>query len=249
MKTQSGAKITFTKSDLASFSEGETKVLYVFSHILNRLKLLDAQVFSHWRSAQNPERSQIEQQAAMLGVLESLLLLAGELKEGWEAVQQCYYSTQLSKTLNSQLPEDIQKLLKRLPDRFSGSGVITRLRNDFSYHHSPDMILATSKLLDDDDPHVAYLFEGDNNYFDFATKMRIASIAEALGLDDWRTTIDKLVQEVVRNVYTPFSHVLNAILVKLFEKIDHEHEEVEIPAMLEAGELDAHYFFYVDPKA
>ena len=48
MKNLQGVKLTFDKKSLKSFTDGELKCLYVFPHILNRLKLLDAQVFSHW---------------------------------------------------------------------------------------------------------------------------------------------------------------------------------------------------------
>jgi hypothetical protein len=245
MKPMSGAKITFTKADLAHFSDAQKKVLYVFAHILNRTKLLEAQVFSQWRTAMDTQCSSIERDAAFFGVFEFLLLLAGELKEGWEAIQSCYYKTKLSQTLNPQLPADVQKILKRLSNHLS---IIALLRNDFSYHHSPDRILTTAQLLEDNDSHTAYLFAEGNNYFDYATKLRIVTVAESLGLSDWRKVIEHLVNKIAVQVFDDFSTALNVILVTLVETIPHQNELVELPSVPSDKDLASHFFFYVIPR-
>lgn len=245
MKAIAGDKITFAKADLSHFSDGQMKVLYVFAHILNRSKLLETQIFSQWHAATDTKHSRIEQDAALFGVFEFLLLLAGELKEGWEAIRSCYYGTQLSKTLNHQLPKDVQAILKRLPNHFTGTSIITQLRNDFSYHHSPDKILTTARLLANDDPHIAYLFGDDNNYFDYATKLRIAAVAELLGLSDWRKVIDHLMPTVMNEVYQDMSSTLNAILVALVTTINHTRESVELPYVPSNADISGNYFFSV----
>jgi len=246
MKPIPGAKITFTKADLAHFSDGQKKVLYVFAHILNRTKLLETQVFSQWRTATDTQISSIERDAALFGVFEFLILLAGDLKEGWEAFQKCYFGTQLSKTLNAQLSGEIQQTLKRLSSHFSGTSITHRLRNDFAYHHSPDKVLSTLDILADDDPHTAYLFDDDNNYFDYATKLRIAAVAESLGIMDWRTVVEHLVTTVAGEVFGDFSTALNAIVVTLMETIAPQHEAVELPSVPSDGELSGHFFFYIN---
>jgi hypothetical protein len=172
-------------------------------------------------------------------------LLAGELKEGWEAIQSCYYGTGLSKTLNDQLPLDVQAILKRLPKHFTGTSITTRLRNDFAYHHSPSIILSTANLLAADDPHIAFLFGEDNNYFDYATKLRIAAVAEMLGLSDWSKVVEQLVTTVAKEVYQDMSTTLNAILVTLVKTITHSHEAVELHHVPSSANLSGNYFFYV----
>jgi len=248
MKPISGVKITFTKADLAHFCDAQKKVLYVFAHILNRTKLLEAQVFSQWRTAMDKQRSCVERDAALFGVFEFLLLLAGELKEGWEAIQSCYYGTKLSKTLNAQLPVDVQDILKRLGNHFNKTSITNQLRNDFSYHHSPDRIRTTAQLLEDDDSHTAYLFAEGNNYFDYATKLRIAAVAESLGLSDWRKVIEHLVNTIAVEVFHDFSTALNVILVTLVKTIAHQHEPVELPSVPSDEDLSSHFFFYVTPR-
>ena len=245
MKTIAGARITFTKADFSCFSDGQRTVLYAFAHILNKSKLLETQVFSQWQSAMDTKHSQIERDAALFGVFEFLLLLAGELKEGWEAIQSCYYGTGLSKTLNDQLPSNIKAILKRLPKHFTGTSITTRLRNDFAYHHSSSRILSTANLLASDDPHIAYLFGEDNNYFDYDTKLRIAAVAELLGLSDWSKVVEQLVTTVAKEVYQDMSNTLNAILVALVQLIKPSHEAVELSRVPSNSNLAGNYFFYV----
>ncbi|HBC89432.1 MAG TPA: hypothetical protein DCZ94_21045 [Lentisphaeria bacterium] len=245
MKALSGRKIKFTKANLSHFSDAQMTAFYVFPHILNKLKLLETQIFSQWQTATDSKRSQIEREAALLGAFEFILLLAGELKEGWEAIQSCYYGNKLSKTLNTKLRKDAQYALKRLPSHFTKTSIALRLRNDFSYHHSPDKVLSTTKILEKDDPHTAYLFKDDNNYFDYATKLRIASVAESLELSDWRKVIEHLIFTVVKEVYQDMAIALNTILGELMKTVSCGQEVVDLPNVPSDVELSGHFFFYV----
>jgi len=248
MKLIAGAKITFTKAALAGFSVAEKKAFYIFAHILNRTKLLEAQIFSQWQTVLDTQRSSIERDAALFGLFEFIILLAGELKEGWEAITICYHKSQLSKTLNTQLPEEVQKILKRLPDHFNGTSITHHLRNHFAYHHDPEKIFSAFQLLADDDLHIAYLFSEENNYFDYATKLRIAAVAESIGHSDWRRAVEHLVTKVAGEVGADVSKVLNAILATLIAKIiDCDHEAVELPSVPNETELAGHFFFYAVP--
>jgi hypothetical protein len=248
MKDIHGAKLTFDRKALAGVTDGELKCLYVYPHILNRLQMLDAQVFSHWAVGTDTSRPEPTRQAALCGVLESIVLIAGELKEAWEAIQQCYYGTQVSKSLHTLLPTDIPDKLKRLPGYFSGASLTTFLRNNFSYHNSPAVILESVKLLPDDDPHVVYLFPEENRYFDYATRLRLVAIAKFLNLDDVNAVIEETLKIVVREVLTDVSNVLNAILSTLFQKVAHEKEAATLNQVKSDAELSADYFFYLAPR-
>ena len=108
MKDLEGMHLTFKKSALAAFRRWQLKIILIFAAISNRLKLLEADTFSHWATAKDESRSEPVRNAALCGVVESLILLAGELKEAWESIQHCYHSTQVSKKLNARLPESAQ---------------------------------------------------------------------------------------------------------------------------------------------
>ncbi len=249
MKTLDGAKLTFDKRGLTGFTDGELQCMYVFPQILNRLKMLDGQVFGHWAVALDLSRPAAVRDAALCGVIESIFLTAGELKEAWEAIQQCFYARQVSKTMHPLLPADVQGKLKRLPEYFKGTSLTTFLRNNFSYHNSPDAVLASIKLLDEDDPHTAYLLPQENNYFDYATKVRLATVAEHLKLSDRNTVVDEMLKIVVKEVLTDVSNVLNAILAMLFQKVAVKNEALSLAEVKSESELTADFFFYVDPRS
>ncbi len=80
MKNLQGMQLTFKKSALASYGDGEVKIILVFAAISNRLKLLESQTFAHWATAKDASRAKPARSAALCGVVESLILLAGELK-------------------------------------------------------------------------------------------------------------------------------------------------------------------------
>src|SRR5437764_15443573 len=92
MKDISGVRVTFKKRDLAHLDEGRRKILCVFPHILNRLKILESQVFSHMNVAEDESLDNTKREMAICAFVESIILIAGELKEAYEAVTQCYHA-------------------------------------------------------------------------------------------------------------------------------------------------------------
>lgn len=247
MKNLRGEHLTFAKSRLSNLSDGHLKALYVFAHILNRLRMLDTQVFAHLNTARRETPGHVKSEAAGHGAIESLLYLAAELKEAWEAIQSCYYGSQLSRNMNSKLSQEAQEALKRIPEHCSGDGTIYKLRNQFSAHHSPEDVLEQAKKLVDDDPHNAFLFEGENNFFGFAVDLRMLTIARVLGVSDPNTLLDHLATEVAGKVYNDVSMALTAILAEIFSEAGVGVSDVELADVPSSEEVEASYFFHVDP--
>jgi len=218
MKNINGVHVTVKKGDLAQLNDGQLKIICVFPHVLNKLKILESQVYSHMNVALDTSREKVRREMAICAFLESIILIAGELKEAWDAIQQCYYGTKVSKTMNASLPQDIQDRLKRLSGHFTGDSLVSFLRNNFAYHNSPDKAMEAIKLFDDEDTLAFYIIE-DNNYFDYAGKVRIAAIAERLGLDDWNRIFTPLMEtimgQVFNDLYLPMIVIANNILLTL----------------------------------
>lgn len=197
---------------------------------------------SHWSTARDEDRSEAARIAGLCGVVETLILTAGELKEAWECIQKCYHGTQISRTFNATLPEEAQQALKRCSKHFAGTSITTFLRDKFAFHTDDDEMLKMVKALDRDDPHFFYLFPGDNKCFDFATKVRIAAIGEKLGVADWNQTIEVLVTKIIKEVYADVHMVINAILSQLFTKVELYREPIVVEDVPEFEELSANYF-------
>ncbi len=149
MTTFKGTYVTFNKADLAHLDDGQLKIVSIFPHIANRLAVLESQVYSHMNVVQDEAQDEAKRRAAVCGFIESVILIAGELKEAWEAIQHCYYGSKVAKTMNSTLPTPVQEMLKRCGSHFSGESLVSFLRNNFAYHNSPLIALDTIKSVPD----------------------------------------------------------------------------------------------------
>lgn len=246
MKDLEGVKITFDKGALAAFSDGELKIIYVFSAITNRLQLVLTQSWGYWATAKDESRSEHARSAAIFGVFESLVLLAGVLKEAYQSIGDCYHDTLVAKSLNSKLPDFVQEALKRLPRHFAGTGITHYLRNNFSHHNDPESVLQLAKRLDKDAEHVCYFFPQDNKYFEFATKVRLFAIADYLKVHDWDEVIASLVNTVVKKVYPDVHVVLNGILAELFVKVPRQSEPAFEKDVRTFPELSGEYYLWLE---
>ena len=248
MKDLQGVQLTFQKGALSAFGDGELKILCVFGAIFNRLKLLYSMSFGHWATAKDDSRSELARSTALCGVVESLILLAGELKEAWESIQECYHRSQVSRTLHPKLPANVQEAMKRCGGHFSGTSLTTYLRNNFANHNDAGEMLNVLKALDDPSEHTFYIFPQDNKYFDYATKMRLAAIALHLNLQEWEwdTVIGKMVEIVVQQVYADVHLALNGILAELFTTVTLQREPVTLDGVRNWNEQPGEYFLAID---
>jgi hypothetical protein len=242
MRDIRGVRVTFKKGDLAHLDQGRQKILCVFPHILNRLKILESQVFAHLNVAEDESLDNTKREMAICAFVESIILIAGELKEAAEAVTQCYHATQVSKTLNSTLSVEVKAALKRLPGHFAGDALTVYLRNNFAYHNSSGVAVGTLDILPADDELAFYVLKDDNNYFEYANRLRIAAIAQYLKLDDWTMVVRPLADVVMRQVFDDVYHVLNGILVTILNGVQCDRVDVTVKNVLSTKEIRSDVF-------
>ncbi len=248
MKDIQGVKVSFEKSEFAAFGDGERKIIYVFAAILNRLKLLQTQSLGYWATAKDETRSEHARHAALCGIVESLILFAGELKEAYESVQQCYYATKVSQSVHAKLPKNVQDSLKRLSEHFVGTGLTAYLRNSFANHNDSDELLKIANGLNDEADHTFYWFPQDNMYFEYATKARLAAIAMHLKLPewDWETVIARMVDILVKEVYADVHAALNGVLSELLARMQFQREPVTVEGVRTFHELSGEYYLFLE---
>jgi hypothetical protein len=248
MKDIQGFKVSFEKSEFAAFGDGERKIIYVFGGISNRLKLLWTQSVGYWATAKDKTRSEHARNAALCGIVESLILLAGELKEAHESIRQCYYGTHVSRSIQAKLPSNVQDALKRLSKYYEGDNLATYLRDRFANHNDSNEVLKIANGLDHEADHTFYWFPHDNKYFEYATKARLAAIAMYLTLDewDWETVIAKMVKIVVTEVYPDVHAALNGVLSELLGQMELQRESIIEQGVRNWHELSGEY--YVAPE-
>jgi hypothetical protein len=248
MKDIPGVKVTFRKGALATFGDGELKIIYVFSAISNRLTLQITQSFSHWATAKDASRPEHVRNAALCGVVESLIDLAGELKEAWESIQQCYYGTKVSHSIHAKLPVFVQEAMKRCGGHFAGTGLVSYLRDNFANHNDSNEVLNIARHLDDDTENTFFIFQNDNKYFEFATKARLAAIAMHLQLKnwEWHDIVMSMVVTIVKEVYADIHVVLNGILAELFSGVVLDREQETLKDVRSFSELSGEYFLFLE---
>jgi len=243
MPTLKGTYVSFNKSDLAHLDDGQLKIICVFPQITNRLAVLEAQVYGHMNVALDASNEQAKRAVAICGFIESLILIAGELKEAWEAIQQCYYGTKVAKTMNPALPKEIQERLKRCGAHCSGDSLLTFLRNNFAYHNSPSLMLDAIKATSDDSTMAFYVLDQRVFYFDYATQNRMAAIAQWLGVEDPTEIIHPLMQGVLaqafNDIYLPMVVIAHTILLT----VKNDHEQFELRNVPDEMNLRSDVFF------
>ena len=220
MKDISGSLITFKGSELTKLSDGELQVISVFPHVLNRLKMLETQTFGHMNVLLDETLPKVKRDCALCGFLESTILIAGELKEAWESLNQCYYSSKLSMTLTEKLPPPVREKLKGLKTYFSGKSLINFLRDKFAYHNSSEIALATTKLLEEKSDLRFYYLGEENIFFYYAMVLRMNAIADFLNLSTSEGIVPHLMENILGRAYNDVYLVMTVIVSEVFKSLN-----------------------------
>ena len=122
------------------------------------------------------------------------------------------------------------------------------LRNNFAYHNSPDLAVGTLDNLSAADELAFYVLENDNNYFDYANRLRIAAIAEFLKLDDWNKVVKPLADVVMRKVFDDVYHILNGILVTILKGAKNDRTSVTVKGVPSTKEIRSDVFLHWPDK-
>ena len=219
MKDLKGLVISFKKADLVKLNEGELQVLAVFPHVINRLNMLESHAYSHSNVAMDSSVGPEKRVMAVSAFVESVILVAGELKEAWEALQKYYYGSQLAKAMNPKLPLPIQEMLKRLSGHFKGESLVNFLRNSFAYHNAAEHPKEAMQMLPKDDELHFCVIDEQHLFYEFANRIRIMAIAKRLGVGEWTDVMQPLTSEVMgtvfNDVYVPMSVIVRHVVDKV----------------------------------
>lgn len=237
--------VSFTKADLAHLDDGQLKIVCVFPHITNRLKVLESHVYSHMNVVVDHSEQRAKRDIAICAFIESMILIAGDLKEGWEAIQQCYYGTKVSKTMHATLPEQIQACLKRLPAHFSGDSLASFLRNHFAFHNSPDVVLDTIKTTPGDEEMGFYVLDESIFYYDFATTIRFQAIAKRLNLADRELIVKRMSQEIMGSAFNDLYLSMIVITDTIVQTVKTKRESLEVTNIPSDKELRSEVFSHL----
>ena len=142
------------KAKLLEIPEAERKLLVTIAHLQNEIRFsLYGVVWSHDFSSNNDVvvHGQISLNFFYLRIL------AGKLHEGWQLLQKHYFPNKdLNTDFNSNGNEEAVILLKELGKYFGKTNAISEIRNNLSFHYSPDDLAKhIEKLPEDLDLYIA----------------------------------------------------------------------------------------------
>jgi len=107
-------------------------------------------------------------------------LLAGKLWEGWELIRKTYFSTKLSLSIESKLPDDTLEALGKLKKYFGKKNIIGSLRNEFAFHYDAQRVRAQLSLAEETDTWKIYVAETEDVFFQLSENIVSSPMLGAL---------------------------------------------------------------------
>jgi hypothetical protein len=187
--------VPVTKAKLDSIPE-DVRVLFVHvGHLRNELMTLQKLMLVTQRYATTNEIliSMRTYQSLML-----TRLLAGKLREGWELLNRSYFGAKLSLNYEQRLHETGQEAISALKKYFGQKELMHGVRNNFSFHYSPEQIKST--LADLDEPGLKIYLSSEqvgNTFFQFSETIVNIAMLEGIQKGDYVAAMKKLMDQVL----------------------------------------------------
>jgi hypothetical protein len=109
-------------------------------------------------------------------------------------------------------------------------------------------MLKIARALDETAQFRFSLFPHGNNYFEYATKVRLAAIADQLKLRDWEwdEVVGRIVEIIVKEVYPDIYAALNGVLSQLFTTVTLQRQPETLAAVRTWNEFPCEYYFLIE---
>lgn len=183
------------KEKLLQIPELERKLFLTIAHLQNEIRFsLYGVVWTHDFSSSND--------AIVHGQLSFnfyyLRILAGKLHEGWQLLTNHYFAHKnLSVDFNSNGSKEALSILKELSKYFSKKNTISEIRNNLSFHYSPDDLSQhLGEMSDDLDMYIAKENDANTLYY-FAEALANRGVLSKLGYSDNTNPIEAINAELI----------------------------------------------------
>lgn len=184
------------KEALQKIPEAERKFFITIAHLQNEIRFsLYGVVWSHDFTSEN----EVEIQGQISINFFYLKILAGKLSEGWQLIQSYYNGNKsIALDFNSNGSEEAKSLLKEIKKYFSKNNAIHDIRNNFSFHYSPDDLI--NQLDETPDKLDMYISEENdaNTLYYFAEILSNRAVIEKLDFSDEVNPIEAIYDELIR---------------------------------------------------
>ena len=240
-------RIAIDKEKLFSLDESEITLFLGLGHLTNEINATTKLLYWSANATTDQEANEKGQLSLMFFLIR---LLAGKLYEGWVLLSKHYFNSKLSKDYHKIINETASTAIKSLKKYFGPKNASKIIRNNFSYHYSPDEV--SKYLRDFDGDLLAFLHEetAPNSLFDFAESTLLQALLNLLSENGIETSIKGLSNEFI-DVSLWFSQASDGIMASIIDKnkgklLVSEPEKIEVENLLKFDEIEIPWFADTD---
>lgn len=184
-----------SKEVLLSIPENERKLFICIAHLQNEIRFsLYGVIWTHDFSSNND--AVVQGQIAYNFF--HLRVLAGKIHEGWQLLTRHYFSNkELSIEFNENGSEEALSILSELGKYFGKKNAISEIRNNLSFHYSPDELSSQlHEIPEEMDMYIAKENDANTLYY-FAEALANRSVISKLGYPDDVNPFDAINNELI----------------------------------------------------
>jgi hypothetical protein len=222
------------KAKLLQISEAERKLFIAIAHLQNEIRFsLYGVVWSHDFSSNNDA---VVQGQISLNFF-YLKILAGKLHEGWQLLQKYYFTNKvLSTDFSANGSKEAVDLLKSLGKYFGRTNLISEIRNNLSFHYSPDDLDNQLENLPEDlELYIAKENDANTLYY-FAEALANRGVLAKLNYDDNFNPFEAIYSELITiaKKFNKFNMLYMKYLIRKYspEIWDGAAEEIELKGLV-----------------
>lgn len=234
----------FSKKALESIPPDERTFFFSIAHLANEINALQKLLLF---TLQNSNENDTEEKGNLSYKLLLLNLLAGKLSEGYKLFQKVFYGRGLSKEYVPSLEDEAQKNLKELQRYFGKENTVSKMRNNYAFHYSPDELDKTLPDIPEEELEIYISDDGiSNSLYYFAEALAGHALLSSLDVEDNQAAFAQIVEEVPR-VARWFGFASESLMVEFFKRHqdgiwDGKAEEAEFAELPEIGRIRLPWF-------
>jgi hypothetical protein len=204
--------VRLSKQSLDAMPDGERTLLILLGHATNELNVLVRLIV--WSGNANPS-SPLEERGDNTIALFLLRLFSGKLFEVWALMKKAFFSSKAAKAYEGNLSEEEAAALSSLKKYFGRGTSLGTVRNQYSFHYSPDRIKASYAAIDPDEELDLYVGETEfDTLHHFADVIVNRAMLNDLNATDHGAALATLRQDSL-DVHSAATAVMTGLMVQL----------------------------------
>jgi hypothetical protein len=185
--------IKISKEQLQALPDAERVVVLQFGHVCNELSFLNKLLLI----VSNGDAEDIEQRVLSAQSMIVTRLYIGKVFEGWRVVEEAYFKSQLSKSMDPILTNMGKESLDRLKRYFGRNNLMASIRNNFSFHYLSEHIPETMDAIGDKtELHFIASALSMNSLYSYSEDIATLGMLQLTEENDVRAAMNKVIGDL-----------------------------------------------------